>query len=91
MDLRSRSKFNDYFKPVSMSYKRLPTYIDVYLHSTSIKSKNIASAVFETVERIRDIWFRASIPTFNPAYIRTKVNRYLVIINKIKKSINSVN
>ena len=55
MDLRSISKFNDYFKPVSMSYKRLTTHIDVYLHFTSIKFINIASAVFETVERIRDI------------------------------------
>ena len=49
MDLRSRSKFNDYYKLVSMSYKRLTTYIDVDLHFTSIKSKNIASAVFEIV------------------------------------------
>ena len=86
MYLRSRSKFNDYFKPVLMAYQRFPTYIHVYLHFTSIISKyrKIASVIFETVERIRDIWFRASIPIFNPAYICTKVNRYLDIINKIK-------
>ena len=32
MDLRPRSHINHYFTPMSLSYRKLPTYVDAYKH-----------------------------------------------------------
>ena len=84
--LRSRSSFTQYFIPNSMSYTKLPTFIHVYCHYLTINSTKTL-AIAETINRVLDIWFRASIPTYTASYVTKKFSKYIDIINKLKKSL----
>ena len=90
MALRSRSNLNKHLKPTTLSYRKLPTYVDIFKHYHSLKPCSHKLAVKQTVLKIIDIWNRASIPTFSRAYITSKLKRYINIVNNIKKSINNV-
>ena len=88
MSSRSRSTFSDYFKPTLLTYKRLPTFVDAYLHYSFIKCGILLhkDAVMQTADRICDVWFRSSLPTFDLPYIRTKLIKYIDNTNKLKKN-----
>ena len=89
MNLRSRSSFNTYFPPTTMTYQKLPTNLDIYMYYISLKPCCDASAKSQTAIRILDIWHRASLPTFSKAYVTAKLSTYISIVIKLKKSQNN--
>ena len=91
MNLRYVTSLDNYFRPTPMTYRKLPTYLDIYKHVLSLKPCSDASAKSETVNRILDIWYRASLPTFNKSYVTTKLSTYLKKVLLLKKSRSKTN
>ena len=89
MNLRPRSSFNTYFPPTTMTYRKLPTNLDIYMHCISLKPCCDALAKSQTTIRILDIWHRASLHTFSKAYVTAKLSTYISIVIKLKKSQNN--
>ena len=74
-----------------MTYQRLPTYVYVYKYFISLKPSNNITAKKETVNKLIDIWNRASLPMYSLAYIMVKLTSYIVTVKKLKRSINHPN
>ena len=89
MSIRLRSHINVYFTPTNMSYRKLPTYLDIYKHYLFLKPCSDASSKKKTVLKLIDIWNRASLPIFTKAYITAKLAKYIEEVKKLKKSISN--
>ena len=51
MDLRPRSQIHHYFPPTTLSYRKLPSYVDAYKHYLWLKLCSEASAKIRTIEK----------------------------------------
>ena len=89
MSLRLRSHINVYFTPTTMSYRKLPTYLDIYKHYLFLKPCYGALSKKKTVLKLIDIWNRASLPIFSKANISAKLAKYIQDVKKLKKSISN--
>ena len=89
MNLRPRSSLYTYFTPSTMTYRKLPTNLGIYMHYISLKPCCDSSAKSQTAIRILDIWHRAPLPIFSKAYVTAKLSTYISIVIKLKKSQNN--
>ena len=48
MDLRPRSHIHHYFLPTTLSYRKLPTYVDTYKHYIWLKHMVIYQMILNT-------------------------------------------
>ena len=51
MDLRPQSHIHHYFPPITLSYRKLPTYVDAYKHYLWLKPYSDAPAKIVTKEK----------------------------------------
>ena len=83
-------KLTYYFTPRTLDYNNLPTYLDIYKYFLFIKTTNINDSKIITLEKILDIWYRASLPTFDRNYVLQKLTHYMNVVDKLIKNINNV-
>ena len=88
MNLRNKSPFYTLFTPRMMSNRQLPTYLDILQHYTYISDNLVQQrdAKMQTIEKIIEIWISASIPVISLKSISNKLDKYIMIILKLKKS-----
>ena len=88
MNLRNKSPFYTLFTQRMMSNRQLPTYLDILQHYTYISDNLVQQrdAKMQTIEKIIEIWISASIPVISLKSISNKLDKYIMIISKLKKS-----
>ena len=64
MPRHPKRRRTEYFTSQSMSFKRLPTFVDVYRHFLFIFVANYAIAKKETLDRPIDIWKQSSLAKY---------------------------
>ena len=63
MPKHSKRRRTEYFTPQSMSFKLLPTFVDVYRNFVFVFVANYAIAKKETFDWLIEIWKQSSLPT----------------------------
>ena len=90
MKLRYNSNFKLAYGVCKMPSSKLPTYIDIgrnylYINTSKLNSTN------ETLNKLSDIWFRSSIPIIHIRTIKAKFDKYMLILNILRKSSGKAN